>query len=67
MGKAMGLLGQMKMLGLALSLLVGGLAFDAFTGRPLSMWGALATIPIAAAVGFAAFGAMTRKRGETPC
>ncbi|RMH44315.1 MAG: MFS transporter [Deltaproteobacteria bacterium] len=66
MGRAMGLLGFMRMFGLAFALLVGGAAFDAFPDRPLAMWSVLAAIAAALAAGYAAFGAVTRRQARPP-
>jgi predicted MFS family arabinose efflux permease len=61
MGRAMGLLGKARMLGLAFSLQIGGLAYDHFRDQPLAMWAVIAAIALALAVGHAVFGAVSNR------
>ncbi len=61
MGRAMGLLGLMRMLGFAGALPIGGAAFDAFRNAPLSMWSVIATIAVALALGFLGFAIASRR------
>jgi MFS family permease len=51
-GRYMGLLGAGSGLGIAIGPLLGGVLYDVASGRPPLMWGVIAAIAIAAALGF---------------
>lgn len=61
MGRAMGLLGGMRMLGMALALLVGGAAIDHLHDAPLRGWTLLLCLPALQALLYLVF-SMVRRR-----
>ncbi|HLU64797.1 MAG TPA: MFS transporter [Kofleriaceae bacterium] len=62
LGRAFGALGTMQVLGVALAPLVGGAAYDHLRHEPMAMWGAIASLAAALALGYARFGALRRRR-----
>ncbi len=62
LGRAFGLFGLMQQLGLSVGPLVGGTLFDAFRGRPMALWGAIAGGMAAVGAGYALFWRTWRKR-----
>jgi predicted MFS family arabinose efflux permease len=53
MGRAFGSLGTFRMLGVAFAPLLGGVAFDHLRHEPLAMWGALGSVAVMTAIGYA--------------
>ena len=65
MGRAFGLLGTMKMLGVAIAPLIGGLVYDHLRHRPLVMWSVIASIAVALAATFTALAAVRARRADS--
>ncbi|MEW6034182.1 MAG: MFS transporter, partial [Chloroflexota bacterium] len=60
-GRYMGLYGLSETVGMSLGPMVGGLLLDAFPTQPLSIWGTIALLGVAAAAGFGLWSALTAR------
>lgn len=62
LGRFMGVFGMMRGLGFAVGPYFGGLLFDACVGRPVALWGWLASASLVSMAGFAAVALLERRR-----
>jgi predicted MFS family arabinose efflux permease len=61
-GRAMGIFGLVNALGNSLGPFAGGNLYDRTTGRPMLLWGAIAAVGVAGALGYAAVERSAKRR-----